>query len=182
MLRNLLLISFIVITVFESAAQADEEQIIRWSESRKLKWSDFVYEKSLSTVNMEKATIFPMIKCRFKQLNELLSVHVDVFMDRQKSFTSDTITTELLAHEQLHFDIAELYGRMIRKESTKLIQNKEMTYEMIETMIKNKLSAYEKFQKLYDTETKHGTSIKQQKFWHNKIWQMLDDLDDYKSH
>jgi len=85
----------------------------------------------------------------------------------------DLLTAALLDHEQIHFDIAELTARKLRKT----LQNQKYTadnYEYKIEAIRNKvLKEGELMQELYDKETGHGTQVKEQALWKNRIEQEI---------
>lgn len=81
-------------------------------------------------------------------------------------------TPELLAHEQLHFDISELYARKLLNafegyvEMRNIRTDLKQIYSKIESM-RNKM------QTRYDKETNHGLDKTVQKKWNKKICEAL---------
>ena len=85
----------------------------------------------------------------------MTEVEVFASFDKQKSWTkSDAI--ELLAHEQLHFDIVEVYVRKIRKFAQEAFDRNQRSQQYITKQITKLQSEYKKTQTKYDSETKHG--------------------------
>ncbi|MER2996159.1 DUF922 domain-containing protein [Pontibacter populi] len=88
--------------------------------------------------------------------------------------------TSLLKHEQMHFDLAELYARKIAKAIAEKKASKNIKEELHK--ITNVLSAeLEKQQKLFDEQTEHGLKKEEQVAWHNFINQELERHSAYAS-
>ena len=86
----------------------------------------------------------------------------------------------LLNHEQLHFDIAELYARKMRKEiqKVKLTKNKveEFDYRRI---YKKYFKEFLNYQKKYDAETDFSRTHSSQKKWETTVSKQLFELEKY---
>ena len=85
-----------------------------------------------------------------------------------------------MAHEQLHFDITELYARIFRKQLTENIKSVR-DLSKIKGMGKQILSDWDKEEDLYDRETEHSINEAKQKEWILNIRQRLDELKDFAS-
>ncbi|MGJ8734513.1 MAG: DUF922 domain-containing protein, partial [Cellulophaga sp.] len=71
-------------------------------------------------------------------------------------------------HEQIHFDIAELYARKMREKLSKVVPSSN-TYKQaraIYTSVNKELDAY---QDLYDKETNYSRDLEKQLFWQEKV-------------
>jgi predicted secreted Zn-dependent protease len=86
----------------------------------------------------------------------------------------------LLAHEQLHFDITELYARKLRKAL--------QTYEPDEKMKKELDAIYSKVEKQrrqmqtqFDKETNHSINKEAEFKWRVFIKQELDKLSEFSN-
>jgi transcriptional/translational regulatory protein YebC/TACO1 len=86
----------------------------------------------------------------------------------------------LLAHEQLHFDISELYARKMREFLAgfhpQSIQEAKTELKKAHTKIERERI---KLQNLYDIETKHGNLNSQQLKWQKRIAEELSKLEEY---
>lgn len=163
-----------------SSLLKSEENFIYWTETYRLKWSDFRGHVDNST-NM-KALTMSNVKMKSHSSDNEFVVEVQCYFDRSKSWTKDTTHPMLLKHEQLHFDITELYTRMIRE---KLAQIKEKDPQ-------KKIDAASKiFQSLmhqgyaeqerYDKETNHGIIKEKQEEWMADVKKRLAQYVAYKS-
>lgn len=71
---------------------------------------------------------------------------------------------KLLKHEQLHFDITELYTRKFREELSKMTFTKNVKTE-IKALYKRITNEKVSFQEKYDLETDHSKKETAQKRW-----------------
>ena len=111
--------------------------------------------------------------------NMLFSVQA-VFIKSKSNIiqTSDYI----LKHEQLHFDICELFARKLRKMmlETDFTKVKTIIHE-IQTMYNKINMEYAKFQEKYDKDTNHGENPAKQKVWSDDVANQMAELDKYSS-
>ncbi|MBW2962857.1 DUF922 domain-containing protein [Mesonia aestuariivivens] len=82
----------------------------------------------------------------------------------------------LLTHEQLHFDISELYARKMRKILSefhpKTLNEAKLQLKRIHHKVERE-RIY--FQNTYDKETQHGTLTKQQQRWQKRVGKALSE-------
>src|SRR5699024_4005911 len=90
-------------------------------------------------------------------------------------------TATLLKHEQLHFDISELYARKLRKEINAVHFESEDSQNEVQKLFREYTGKREQEQKRYDRETRHGKDLTQQKKWQKKIEDRLQQLTEFKS-
>lgn len=88
----------------------------------------------------------------------------------------------ILKHEQLHFDICELYARKLRKmmEETDFTKVKNIQHE-IQTMYNKVNMEYAKCERKYDEDTNHGENPAKQKVWEDDIANQMKELEQYSS-
>src|SRR6187551_3093993 len=117
--KKLLLFVFIVVICCSSKnnykAFKEEDDRILWSSKRKLTWDDFKGAVPDTTEPFVSAISACSIKLQYENIDSLMiNYKIENYFVKSKSWTiSDDV--KLLAHEQLHFDISELYARKIRK-------------------------------------------------------------------
>jgi hypothetical protein len=88
----------------------------------------------------------------------------------------------ILKHEQLHFDICELYARKLRK----MLSDKDFTkVKNIQVEIQNMYNKvngeFDKYENKYDNDTNHGENPAKQKVWEDDVASQMKDLDKYSS-
>jgi predicted secreted Zn-dependent protease len=79
-------------------------------------------------------------------------------------------------HEQLHFDIAELSARKLRKKLSELKLTRERYAKQIQTAYDEVIEAGEAMQKAYDEETAHGLLRDEQERWAAEVKREMDAL------
>jgi len=163
--------------VEKDSLNQDKDTIVFWSKKRKLTWDDFKgIKKDTSFISLaESYTEIKMVPYLSK-LNTY-SYKVLACFHKDKSFTNNT-SDYLLNHEQLHFDITELYARKIRQEIQ--VQESKSSYVDYLSLYNKKYKSYKLYQKLYDVETSHSTNFKMQKKWKEKIGSELEKLKKYE--
>lgn len=150
-----------------------QENQIPWNEERKLTWDDFVsLEKGRNRFSAESSC---GLSYKTEQIGSMVYVHVHAyFLPKESWVLSEKMTEALLAHEQLHFDIAELFARKMKMTfaeyelpvktfiDKKADQRMEKAYHQI-------FKEMMEMQHLYDEETGHGTDVKAQEEWVSQI-------------
>ena len=79
-----------------------------------------------------------------------------------------------LEHEQMHFDIAEVYTRIIRSGIKEMVRKKEVSVEGYIELIENGLVLIDKRDSTFDNQTSHGTNVAVQQKWRERINFELD--------
>ncbi|WOD43121.1 hypothetical protein [Hwangdonia lutea] len=178
---------FIVVTTicletsYSQNSFVDNDTIISWSKNRKLKWEDFKGIKdSISFTENGAVTDYSIsLLPRNIKVDEYDKINAIALFFKETSWTI-TESLGLLKHEQIHFDIAEIYARKIRKCFSEKKENGESdiySYIQIAKGLGNQCTVY---QQLYDSETAHGTIGLKQLKWEKKVAKELKELDTYK--
>lgn len=178
MIKQIFAILF-VISLFFHRVSACEDSLIVWQEDYKLGWSDFKGNAPKNEV-AESAFIHVKIKTKGEWKDDMPNYKVYTYFNPFKSWTLDSVSMLLLSHEQLHFDIAELYSRKIRKVIWELRNNRENNPDVYVEEINRILQEYVVYQVEYDNQTKHGTSVKKQGEFNSLIRKKLESLEEYK--
>jgi len=178
MIKQIFAILF-VISLFFYRASACEDSLIVWLEDYKLSWSDFK-GKAPKNETAESTLIYVKIKTKGEWKDDMPNYKVYTYFDPFKSWTLDSVSTLLISHEQLHFDIAELYSRKIRKVIGKLRNSRENNPDVYVEEINRIMQEYAVYQEEYDNQTKHGTSIKKQEEFNTLIRKELESFEEYK--
>lgn len=160
----------------------DEE--LPWSADKKLTWNDF---KSAPDYSHPYAAItFSGMSYGFSAdvVNGEVSVNykVNCFFVANKSWVKRRYKgdKELLKHEQLHFDITELYTRKFRGELSEMTFTDNVKAE-IKAIYKRITKEKVSFQEKYDLETDHSKNEAAQKMWQLKIESELQNRIEFAS-
>jgi len=160
------------------------EKEIEWSEDRKLTWNDFkkntkdIYSPFGAETNCgfgfksNSVKIFSKTKIFVKNI---FNCNLSWVYPKNKN------NSKLLDHEQLHFDLCEVYSRQLRK---KLTEKKSNYFNLIKDsneIFNETYALYNDRQKIYDEESKHGTDSIAQKRWKKDIENELTELKAYST-
>jgi hypothetical protein len=156
------------------------EKEIEWAEERKLTWEDF---KGIAELNSGAKTL-----CGFGYQSNYISLitKAKIFITAKFYCNLSWVRPDqknniaLLEHEQVHFDLSELYARYLRKKFEERKVSYFNLYLYAEPTFKDLYAMYKNAQDLYDLETEHGLNVEQQKAWALKISNELKELNEYK--
>jgi hypothetical protein len=152
-------------------------QVIQWDAERPLVWEDYQKKHTpLATDGLWAA------KTVYKVEIEPLNVAVDA-NDNIRNYKDLTVVAQffprkswviernevLLNHEQLHFDIAELYARKMRYEFSKLQKSQVRRMDDYQEVYNRNWQACKRDQRQYDADTNHGTREEENKLWKTRI-------------
>jgi len=159
-----------------SWSQVNSDILLHWR-LEGITWDDFVFKSSSPNGHMALSASYIKVKGYWDK--SLPNYKVNAVFNRELSWTTDTVSTNLLKHEQLHFDIAELYARKIRVAIDELGNNdinEDLPYNEIIIIL---LDSCDRIQDFYDMKTSHGVYIPIQDAWEKTISNELDNLSDY---
>ncbi|NQU33486.1 MAG: hypothetical protein HQ521_09650 [Bacteroidetes bacterium] len=185
----MIIISIIIsISIFFSDVQKND-QVIRyviWSNNYKLLNSDFQNpdkpELKKRVWNFsEEAILRTGIVSIIKQTDFSIEVFVIPIVDREKSWKMDTLNCDGIHHEQLHFNITELYARKLRKELKQLIDNDVLDINPYENLVDSLKNELENQQFMYDYETITGHVKEKQGEWFTKIEEQLNEYAEFST-
>lgn len=154
------------------------DSVIVWNSSYKLTFKDF---ESRHRVSNSYAGAMCGIRYKSIFIGDSVSIIIYSFFNKRQSFiqVDDSI---LIEHEQLHFNIAEKYARLFRRDILAILKNGKVSLEKLQDAMDKKLMMYsaecDKEQDRYDAETNHSINTKQQVAWCNHICTELKQLKD----
>ena len=176
-MRNINFLVFSVVVLTAGAQPVGEDNLLEWNPFYTLDWHDF--EATPATQSRGDAATAIQITARPFIVRNDVQYDVTAFFNRSRSWVRDP-SPSLLAHERLHFDIAELYARKIRKtirEMSRRGVNEVSTYN---EAINQLLEESNRVDRQYDTETLHGALSKKQASWAHRISAELERLESYR--
>ncbi|GAA4892024.1 hypothetical protein GCM10023311_15560 [Flaviramulus aquimarinus] len=184
MVKLILLLVFIILG-YHSFSQEDNNTM-PWNASNKLEWKDYK-----GTLNPEiiayastsyKIDIIP--ENVIVDLNDYivnyqdLTVVANFYKNHSWTVSNDV---ELLNHERLHFDIAELFARKIRKRFSELKNSGEKRFARYQNEYNALWQSCRVFQKKYDSETNHGAKKNESGIWYKKVAALLENFKNFAS-
>ena len=171
------LILILQAAVSQSQSTVPSTNLLEWNEFYKLTWEDFQGTRSAGAIGDAGTAV--SIKAKPYLVQKKIKYDVYAYFNRQKSWAIDK-SPELLEHEQLHFDIAELYARKIRKRISELSSRGVDDLDKYNDEIKRLLEESNAADIEYDLETLHGALPKKQREWETNIKKQLQELEDFK--
>lgn len=170
-IKGLFLLGFVFIlnTSFQN------EEVILWEKSRKLTWEDFKGDPENNRAAAVTASGLTYQFSTTKKNGNIVDVDFIVFSHfyPNKSWYRPAVSDAvILGHEQLHFDITEVFARKFSKQlvEKKFTNNVKREVQEIYRTINKELND---FQNLYDEETNFSRNREQQNIWESKIVQLL---------
>lgn len=167
-----------------SYPNSDSNTII-WNQDQKLEWRDFtgvldpnIFGNALTSYKIEIVPENVLVDAEDNiQGYENLTVVAKFYKDKSWTISQNE---NLLAHEQLHFDIAEVYSRMLRKKFSELKRMKEKRFSVYASAYEVLWQECRQYQKKYDSETKNGVLKVENNMWIHKIKQEILELDGFE--
>jgi len=158
------------------------DDIIIWSKSSKLTWNDFQgkvsYDKAYEVINVYKKgeidlarsrmAIALYFQCEGNNANHIVRAE----FEKNNSWVLDKYKSEnVLRHEQIHFDITEVYAQKLKAKLI-LLKN-QCDKSSVGTVYQNNENEFVEFTKQYDIDTSHGVNKEKQREWETKIHTLL---------
>jgi hypothetical protein len=155
----------------------DSQDLIEWNEYYSLTWEDFQGTPDKQAIGDAGTAV--QIKAKPFYVKDQVQYDVEALFNRKKSWSRGK-SESLLQHEQLHFDIAELYARKIRKKINDMEEKGVNDIREYNAAIRDLLEQSNEADQRYDLETLHGALSKKQAVWETKVKEQLIGLKDYK--
>lgn len=175
-----LLNSFFLLTLMSfpmlSPAQDKDEELLAWSATKKLAWSD--YKGKPDTGSDAAATTSTYLGFEYAIRNNKFSYQIDCMFSKNKSW-GRAKTEYILSHEQGHFDIAEIFARKLNKKMTEYLYNKKNYREELDKIYNDIIEEKEIFQTEYDKVTDYSRNMDIQAVWLKKIEGLLKEFKNY---
>lgn len=157
----------------------ENETSIPWTSERKLNWSDFLSQPEMNTDAV--ASTSTSLGLTYKADGSDLKYEITCYFTKPKSW--GLLKTEyILAHEQAHFDITELYARKLYQSLQEYKFNQKTYKKDIKDLYQQIVEEKEEMQEAYDGQTDHSRNRKVQEQWLEKINQLLVDTEVYAAY
>lgn len=153
--------------------------VIFWNKDQRLSWSDFKGAPRYDLTNMAALTssgISYYTGCN----NGTFKYKIESYFDKQESWVKDDAKDYFrLEHEQIHFDITELFARKLRKL---LSQRDFKCYEEMEfrQIVDTFLNNWETEQRIYDINSQYSRDLEVQTEWKKKVEIELEEHEAFK--
>lgn len=173
MLYRIIFFSIFMTILPEVFAQQQDDYVV-WEEGNGLRWQHFKGAPDAGD-QVHAAVTFAGIELKVEKVNLLgeITFKAQAVFDQQQSWSyPNRQTATILQHEQLHFDIAEVYARKLERKLNALRirqGQKAAAKKLLDRYTRAQLAC----QARYDRETVHGLHPQQQQAWRELIRQEL---------
>ncbi len=167
---------FYVLSVTTAQSQSSAANLVKWDASRKINWNHFSVKDGSDRFAAECYTFF---KASFYLENDSVFCEVITYLNTDSSWRKPSLKAGdgyNINHEQVHFDITEIFARKVRQE---LMEN-SVNEQQVKKIYQDNSKACRLFQERYDSETRHSLDKKKQAEWNAKIRSLLHQLGDYQ--
>jgi hypothetical protein len=162
-------------------SQTDNGSSICWEESYKLSWADF---QGVVPASNSSDNIYAITSCNIVISIQTIGNEFDFKVEnkflKHKSWTTGDLRN-FLDHEQLHFDVAELYTRKIRNSIDSLNSIGCDSLALYKNEFDRLFSLKDRLNRLYDEETSYGNDSTAQSRWKHFVMCELRKLDPFAS-
>lgn len=161
---SLLLIGLLVVT----GSNQKGANTIYWSDDRKLTWDDFQGNPDYNYADVSALTSSGIIHLKGCEDGKII-YKIKAYFEKQHSwFKPEAKTNHHLAHEQIHFDITELYARKLEQALAKHDFNCEQQEEF-QAVVNEYLGKWQSAQINYDLFTHYSMKRKRQQTWKHRV-------------
>jgi hypothetical protein len=157
-------------------AQDKNEELMDWASSRRLTWSD--YKANPNPHSDAAASTTTLIGIEYKMANGNFNYNISCKFSLSRSWGLHK-TEYILAHEQGHFDIAEIFARKLHKAMSEYSFNSRTYQKDLKKIYQDIMQEKEDFQNTYDRETNHSIKKDKQAQWLVKIAELLEEYKSY---
>jgi hypothetical protein len=147
-----------------------------WSYGRPLTWEDFLCEPKRNTDAV--ALTSTALGIAYNVSGGQLHYEITCNFSKVKSW-GILKTPYILAHEQGHFDITEIYARILHRELLAYKFSRRTFRQDVNQIYDRVVKEKETFQLLYDGQTDHSRNKKVQQEWLDKIQGLLTETEPY---
>lgn len=165
--------------VKDSAFRVESEDMIPWENDKRLVWDDFLCEPKVGTDAV--ASTSTSLGIAYQITDGALKYHITCYFNKEKSWGLMK-TDYILAHEQGHFDITEIFARRLNEALQNYQFNKKTFKRDIGQIYQAIVSQKEDYQRTYDAETDHSRNRKVQYDWLEKIDSLLAETKPFSSY
>ncbi len=171
-MKKLLLL--VLLLANSSFVFTQNEDDILWHPKTQLTWDDFQGKPQAN--HFAAALTNASIQFAMKFEDNVYKIDTRVFFKKKTSWVKEKGKNDyILKHEQIHFDIFEVYARRFRKALLELdatLPPKKFSKKMVKTFKKHQKMLL-KAQKQYDRETEHSIKKEPQAAWNRKVEEEL---------
>lgn len=176
-MKHLLILSIFLLPALAQAQKSDD--LIHWNKRHQLSWNDYQGKPGSDATAAASTATYLGVEYSFK--DGKLGYVITCSFSRSRSWGMHK-NDHILAHEQGHFDIAEIFARKLHQR-LKAYQFNRTTYQNdLRVIYENTMDQKEEMQNNYDQETNHSIDKERQAEWLKKISNELDKLSEFANY
>ncbi len=157
----------------------ESSETIPWMQNRLLRWEDF--KSNPKPYSDAVASASTSLGLSYKVTDGELTFEIVCTFSKTKSWGL-LKTDYILAHEQGHFDITEIYARKLYYALAAYNWNPKTYQKDINRIYENTVNEKENFQKLYDGQSDHSRNKNVQANWEQIIQTLLTETEPYANY
>jgi len=161
------------------ADKKEDKEFIPWLHERMLEWEDFQCAPNRKSDAV--ASTSTSLGLAYQIKNRQLSFSITCAFSKTKSW--GTLKTDyILAHEQGHFDITEIYARKLHQALSFYKFNSKTYGQDINRIYQRIVKEKEHFQNLYDGQSDHSRNKRIQANWAEIIDSLLVETESFANY
>lgn len=153
-------------------SSAQKLHYLDWTAAHRLTWNDFKARPETGSNNA--ALTSSSIDIKYSVTSTGLKYSIQCRFDKDLSW-GRVKTNHILAHEQGHFDIAEVYARKLNMALKDYTFDNRHAERDINRIYQRVMDEHHRTQKRYDRETDYSRNRAKQRDWLSRISGMLED-------
>jgi len=161
------------------SSREEDAEFIPWMDERRLTWEDFLSEPRKHSDAV--ASTSTSLGIAYQVAQGALEYKITCNFSKTKSWGL-LKTDYILAHEQGHFDITEIFARKLYQEMQQYAFNRKTYKRDINELYQSIVKEKEAMQAAYDGESDHSRNRKLQYEWLAKIDQLLIETASYAAY
>lgn len=170
------ILPFLFVSLFQAK---DPASLIEWTSDKRLTWSDFKGTPDAGSTNA--ALTSSSITIEFGYSSRGMNYGIKCRFNTASSW--GRIKNEhILAHEQGHFDLAELHARKLNKALKAYVFNSKTVSKDVNAIYDTIMKEHHQLQQEYDEATDHSRKVTAQKEWEEKIAVALKSLEKFQEY
>ena len=174
-----MIITLLISLLFGNLQPIQDIDKVIWKKDSLLNWNNFKGAIPYGNPKAAVSSCSVSIDKKVESSNYIISK--ETYFRKSKSWTKKEKQSDyLLNHEQRHFDIAEIHGRLfVQKFKEKKLNSNTEANNYFDELIKQIGNDLSEMHKIYDKETNHSLNKKAQGNWDIKIDSLLFSLEEY---
>lgn len=173
---SLLCLFLLIPVALQLQAQDKNDDVLTWSDTRKLTWSD--YKANPNPESDAAASTTTSLSISYKISSNSFTYTIKSHFSKTKSWGRHK-SDYILSHEQGHFDIAEIFARKLHQKMSEYTFDKKTYQKDLNKIYQEVVDEKEEMQNEYDEETNHSINKDKQAKWLKKIAELLEETKDW---